>query len=319
MNYKETQRKKQIELINQGEIYHQAQGGGRYRKVERAFILKEGKDNFYADNLPPSLSSKVKEYFKKNKISWWMGKGPTGHVLSSQIACLNHLFLIRNDKKAVLKLLQNISPAFNEVCKVPCDEKETQGYIAFEVVSTEDHLNENFSHRGAQCTSIDACIYATHENGEKYLIPIEWKYTEMYYNTDRSVEKGKGKTRLSRYSSLITHSKQLKTYPDYTGTVYFYEPFYQLMRQTLWAEQMIQNKKKEDIEVDNYLHVHVIPSENTNLLEKKYKVSGENMEKTWRNQLVDQSKYKIISPKDLMASLESDYPEFITYLRKRYW
>ena len=36
-------------------------------------------------------------YFRSNHIPWWKGAAdePTGHVLSSQIACVNHLYLLR--------------------------------------------------------------------------------------------------------------------------------------------------------------------------------------------------------------------------------
>ena len=48
------------------------------------------------------------DYFKLNDITWWRGIKPTGHILSSQIACINHLFPIRNDPDAVLAMLNTI-------------------------------------------------------------------------------------------------------------------------------------------------------------------------------------------------------------------
>jgi hypothetical protein len=42
------------------------------------------------------------------------------------------------------------------------------------------------------------------------------------------------------------------------------------MRQTLWAEQMIAHKDSETIKADHYIHVHVIPQENNELLDKIY-------------------------------------------------
>ena len=50
-------------------------------------------------------------------------------------------------------------------------------------------MNENTSTRGSNCTSVDAFIYAVHRGDEKrWLIPIEWKYTENYSNEDKSNE-----------------------------------------------------------------------------------------------------------------------------------
>ncbi|HAO63021.1 MAG TPA: hypothetical protein DCQ91_03255, partial [Porphyromonadaceae bacterium] len=176
-----------------------------------------------------------------------------------------------------------------------------------------------------------------------WIIPIEWKYTESYDDCksgDKSNEgitykietnphkKPKGEVRLDRYSALIKNSEQLRSIPsfvenpnyDFQGSVYFFEPFYQLMRQTLWAEQMIQHKEEEDIKADHYLHIHVIPQEDTDLLNKEYRpANNNNMEDTWRACLVDQSKYLIVDPKNLMLPIKDSYPELWDYLAKRYF
>ncbi len=92
------------------------------------------------------------------------------------------------------------------------------------------------------------------------------------------------------------------------------------MRQTLWAEQMVINKANETVKADNFLHVHVIPSENYDLLEKKYKCSEKNMKDTWLSHLKNQDKYIIISPKDLLSNLDSEkYKDLLFYLNERYW
>lgn len=323
-HYKDKECERQQTLIEKSDIFNGIAGGGRFMgKVgdKRLFVLRDGDYNVYAP-----IRKDVLAYFKENGIGWWGGSKPSGHVLSSQIACLNHLFAIRNDADAVLSVLNNIRDEFTEVLPIPSDK--TPAYIAFEVVSDHQYLNEDTLNRGSNCTSIDAFIYARHKSGELWLIPIEWKYTEHYNNQDKSNEdrdrepkgsNGKGKKRMSCYNSLITASEQLKTLDEYAGSLYYYEPFYQLMRQTLWAEKMVENKGKERLQADNYLHVHVIPSENDELLLKKYKVSEKGMEESWREMLSDQSKYVIIDPKTLMSPTASKYPELHEYLRTRYW
>lgn len=79
------------------------------------------------------------------------------------------------------------------------------------------------------------------------------------------------------------------------------------------------NQNMGRIKADNYLHVHVIPSDNDELLLKKYKVSGKGMEESWREMLIDQSKYVIIDPKKLMSPIASKYPDLYQYLGTRYW
>jgi len=68
------------------------------------------------------------------------------------------------------------------------------------------------------------------------------------------------------------------------------------------------------------LHVHVIPSSNESLLEKKYKCSGKNMETTWRDHINDQSKYRIITPEKLLSGkLQGKHSYLFHYLSNRYW
>lgn len=315
---------------------------GVYRKEPREFVLSVLANNLYREIPQKALLS----YFEVNKISWWGGKEPTGHILSSQIACLNHLFAIRADREAVLSLARTVCTNFVDVLEIENDTEETKAFISFEVVSDIDYLKEcevgQSPTRGSNCTSIDALILAKHKNGKTILIPIEWKYTEWYGNTDKSTEDGKehekgsqksGKIRLGRYSDLITKSEQLKIkFKDYKSSVYFYEPFYQLMRQTLWAEQMtdLNNNIGEQIKVDDYIHVHVIPSENHDLLKddlstnrrrKTYSngtIEG-SMEGIWKSCLNNTDKYKIITPKSLLADIDKiKYKNLIDYLSVRY-
>jgi hypothetical protein len=71
---------------------------------------------------------------------------------------------------------------------------------------------------------------------------------------------------------------------------------------------------------DDYIHIHVIPAENSDLLNKTYPCSGKGMEDTWRTSLKEQSKYVIISPKDLLTTvIVGQYCSLHEYLEKRYW
>ena len=149
--------------------------------------------------------------------------------------------------------------------------------------------------------------------------PIEWKYTECYGTKDLSRDGRKGEVRLGRYSALIDASPQLKSMDNYRGSIYYQEPFYQLMRQTLWAENIIRHRDEEILKADDYLHIHVIPTANGDLLNKQYHVSNATMKATWRNMLTDQSKYVIIDPMGLFEPIVDSYPELSQYLEKRYW
>ena len=320
--YQELQREKTINLINSlHPVFAGAEAGKRFLGKDRDFVLKEAEKNLY-----PSIMTTAVYYFRQNRISWWGGKDVTGHTLSSQVACINHLFAIRNDLEAVTLLIKGLNPDFIRPLLIGSD-KYSPGYIQFESVSDKQYLNEDGLTRGTQCTSVDALIYAEHKDGSLWLIPIEWKFTEHYSNRNKALEGAaadptgcKGSVRQSRYNNLIRSSNQLK-YDNLS--LFYFEPFYQLMRQTLWAEQMVKNKDNETLKADNFLHVHVIPKDNNDLLKetgKPYKCSGLSMEGTWRSLLKDQSKYQIIDPKDLMRPLSSipAYAGLLQYLAERY-
>lgn len=334
MDYREYERLKSIKLIHNSNLFDGAKScriikykGKDYPKDE---ILLDGINNIYKP-----IRNDVLDYFVKNDISFWHTPRsseprykPTGHTLSSQVCCINHLFPLRQDKETVLSIAKLFCPVIKDILQIPTD-KYLPGYIQFESVTDKDYLNELQTTRGSKCTSIDALIYGNDNNGKYYIIPIEWKYTEYYDNKDKSIEdkigevkgtEGKGKERLLRYSNLIDSSQYLIAHSNYRNSVYYFEPFYQLMRQTLWVEQMIKHSNSETIKASDYMHIHIIPNKNVKLLEKVYKPSGKNMEDTWRSCLKHKEKYKIIDPINLLKVIDNKkYGDLIEYLNKRYW
>ncbi|MDD2234930.1 MAG: macro domain-containing protein [Desulfitobacteriaceae bacterium] len=212
-------------------------------------------------------------------------------------------------------LLRLIEPNLIEVLPITTDNYEP-AFIQFEAVSNKDYLNELSSTRGSNCTSVDALIYGLLNDGRKIIFPIEWKYVEAYYNDDKAAG-DKGITRKRRYTELINNSAQLKSE---NHAIYYFEPFYQLMRQTLWAEQMVIHNNSEIISADKYLHIHVIPADNNELLTRIYKCSEKPMEDTWRSCINNQGKYLIVTPKQLLSKVQGkEYDKFLEYLNKRYW
>jgi hypothetical protein len=92
------------------------------------------------------------------------------------------------------------------------------------------------------------------------------------------------------------------------------------MRQTLWTEQMIHHRNDERIKAEDYIHVHIIPNENDELLYKIYKISKKPLRESWLDNLKDREKYVIISPKDFMLNIDKNkYSDLLNYLQNRYW
>ena len=272
------------------------------------------------ENLHESIREDVKNYFSDNNIDWWIFDNsktkPTRHMVSSQIQCLNYLFALRKDKDSVRKLAQVFDPDIDDVFPTIADKDS--GYIAFEFVYENAKLlneTDTGAKRGSYCTSLDAFIIAK-RNKLKVLIPIEWKYSENYFDCkNKALETGKGRTRQNRYNHLIDNSKQLKSTHELVSSVYYYEPFYEFMRQTLLVEQMILSGIADD-----FLHIVVIPFENKDLLDKNYEFSKDGLKTTWSNCLSDKTKFRIIDPHEIIQTIEnrSAYSKLADYLKLRY-
>lgn len=342
-SFRENRKLYDLRLIEVGKIYNGDKGKKPYFLRDKnnpngiwrpkADLLINSKNNLY-----PQIADEAILYFALNSISFHHLEGdsdvgfciPSGHTLSSQIACINHLYPLRYDKEAVLSIAKQINSDIVDVMQIESDTF-LPGFISFEVTSDIDHLNETRGcqklTRGTMCTSVDALIYGRLKDDSRIIIPIEWKYTENYHedgkiDKDYSVEnRGKGNERLRRYSTLITNSQQLSLKKDnYKNSVYFFEPFYQLMRQTLWVEQMIANNKTETIKAENFIHAHIVPNENKELLQYEYPVSMKGMKETWESCLTDIDKYKIVEPRNLLANInKTKYQTLINYLTTRYW
>jgi hypothetical protein len=308
MSYKEKERIKAEALRD--ELLHDS-GMGVFKGKERAFVLQNPELN-----LQYRIRNKAIRYFKKYNIQWW-GGSLTGHLLSSQVSCVNHLFFLRNEKVLALRFLQNLNPDFVDVCEIDA------GYIGFEVTGNGNYLGEGTATRGANCTSIDAAMIGQLNNGKKVLVFIEWKYTELYAKECKA-DGDSGDTRKKRYNHLISNPDSPISIPSSKIDNLYYEPFYQIMRQTLLAWQMV---KHNDYGVEDWMHYEVVPENN---IELRYKVHSpdflqSSVEDAWKSVLKVGEKYQMISPQKLLKPFIFDNEStelsrsIVNYLNKRYW
>lgn len=286
--YKDFEKKKNEYLIKSG-FFNGDKGNGVFNGKKYPYVLEYYENNFY---MP--IYNKVIDYFSKNSISWW-GENkskPSCHTLSSQISCLNHLFYIRKNRFLCLQVLNFITNRnFIDVISFENDINDN-GYIDFEISNYREPY-----------VSVNALFLAKDKENKKHIIMMEWKYIEEHSYEDFSINKDE--KILNEYSSFINNSKQLKIkYFNYKSSMYFQGEPYKLTRQTLWAEQIIENKYSEKIGADDFLHIVVIPNKNKSLLSSVYKLSNMNLENTWRNILNDNSKFMITDNKKIIEALE---------------
>jgi hypothetical protein len=281
-------------LIKNSNIFN-GDAGGKLFPTDNGVFPKPDYLLQSRNNLINSIVQSVIDYFVENKISFWKTgiagvdefNMPTGHTLSSQIACLNHLFPLRLDKMAV-----------ESIVNLPNAEKIDDGYIAFEFVNqNKKYLGETNETRGTKCTSIDAFVKVNNVG-----IGIEWKYTETDYDAAKAKEYWKDEKYQKRYMPLLEKSN---IQADYNVLVSC-QMYYELMRKTLLLEQM-----KAYGEIGDYLNIVVCPKENTELYQ-----CCEN----WKGYLNDKSKFKLITPQDLLQNIDKEeYKELLNYLKTRYW
>lgn len=318
--YRENQREKIIKIRDK--LFNDP-GGGIIGGVATEFGLKDPWLNLWS-----GIADDAIVYFLANKIPWWKAKGetspndePSCHLLSSQVACINHLYFLRQRQDIATSVLKNIDKRIVYAEKIG-DPDVTSGYVAFEIIGAKNYLNEHSHTRGALSTSIDAVMVGRKENGKNVLFSIEWKYTEMY--DGKNVHKDNHD---KMYKLLLDEEDcpiKSKIVADNNYDALYYDPFFQLMRQTLLSWKMVE---AEEYNCDEYIHVHVIPQKNEILRlaitspKLPLAVVGNGMCETWRNLLKEPNRYFVIDPKDLLQPLvnEDDTRSLLRYLEERYW
>lgn len=302
MSYQESERQKAVAMRH---AFFGDPGNGQFLGKKREFVLARPELNLWE-----GIRNDAKEYFKIHKIPWWQGtgSGPTGHLLSSQIACLNHLFYVCQRKDIATALLKRLVPEIEEALKID------GGYIEFEYIGKKQYLKEKWFRRGANCTSLDAVMLGRVADNRKILFLIEWKYTEHYRPVDKYIAE-----RARVYDAFITSSDG-PFIPGLDPQSLYFEPFYQMMRQTLLGWFFRRDKQ---LDYDRCINVHVIPDGNADL--KKNITSphytGEDIHAVWKSLLREPDSYMPVDPESWLKSAVhlEDVGPWLSYLGARYW
>ena len=301
MSFRERERQR---LIKERDRLFKDPGLGLFSHKPRDFVLSEA-----AANLWEGIRADAIQYFARNKIPWWNGdeNGPTGHILSSQVSCVNHLYLLRQRPDLAKAVLRAIDSEIVEA------EVVDYGCVEFEFIGKRQYLKEREFSRGTNCTSIDAFMIGRTAHGSRRAFLVEWKYTEIYrrqdkYNTERAAV----------YDDLI-RADDLPFKPIEPQAFYF-EPFYQMMRQTLLGWQI---SKHEDYGCTSYRHIHVVPEQNAefhrNITAPLLK--GASVSEAWWAVLKRPEFYLSTTPANFMRPVleERDTKALTGYLTQRYW
>jgi hypothetical protein len=287
-------------------------------------------------NLWKNIRKDALDYFSAKGINWHSNSMennpetiPEGDMLSSQVSCVNHLFLLRKNQNYASTILKNIDKRIISA-EIVCDGYGNDGYIEFESWGTKENnnpLNEKSPDRkrGEKSTSADAIMVGRKNDGKNILILIEWKFTEDYTKNYGSkdkckfVEKDRNGNPYHEYHLLFDDpSCPIQPIDDFKDL--YYEPFFQLMRQTLLGWKMVEANV---MDCDEYIHLHIIPNDNLKIQEiisPNLKDKGINMSDVWKKLLKKPLRYKLLSPEELLSPLKTNQEtkDFFDYLKTRY-
>ena len=303
-------------------VHFDAEHPGRasYRNSPYRFLPAPKASKFPESiNLAPSIRSVGPDYFQANKIQWHTH---ANHALSSQVCCLNFLMPLARDHDRLARLVGSAldidPPELVDAKEGPDGEP---WFVAFEWNGGgHDYLNESLNgrllKRGSNSTSADAAI-RFRSGGRIEILLIEWKYTETY---GAPIQAKGNPTRTKRYENLtFAPNGPIKADQGLELADFFYEPFYQLLRQQMLAFQL---EKAGGFDCARVLHVS--PRGNRRLhhvTSRKLQPFGDDAFKVFRKLLVHPDRFVDCRTEDLFRPLiEGASPDdpWATYLRQRY-
>jgi hypothetical protein len=270
-------------------------------------------------NLAPSIRKPAHAYFNRFGVSWHTH---ANHALSSQVCCLNFLMPLAERPDILARLVGNaLDIPEPEMLPVEPGPDGRPWFVGFEWIGG-DYLNEAGANgartRGSNCTSADAIVRFRHGGTTETLL-IEWKYTERY---GQPIPPAGNETRTRRYKDLAFYpGGPIRNDQGVKLEDFFWEPFYQLLRQQMLAFQM--QKARED-GADGVRVLHVAPI--ANLALKKVTSPalqrfGYNAFAVFRSLLVDPENFVSRSTEDLFGPMVADLgeaDEWSSYLARRY-
>jgi len=195
-------------------------------------------------NLNPAFAEQIERHFAgdgRDGIVWHQHRN---HALSSQVCCVNFLAPLMRQPDVLSHILASaLGIAPPEMCPVGADA-EGDIFVDFEWTGAQDYLGEwpvgQRAARGANATSADAVLKYVTPTGPCTVL-IEWKYTEAYGAPipDSQNPEGGNRTRTRRYQDIaFAPAGPIRGDLGLTVAEFFWEPFYQMLRQQMLAWQM---------------------------------------------------------------------------------
>ncbi len=307
-----------------------AQHEGLYRKRPRFFCLA---DECADENLYEAIREPAIRYFEDRGIRWHDGlkdrRIPSNHLCCSQSCCVNFLYPMTSNPSLVASIFSRFYPDLLESLLIDKDEPlpdRSFPYMAFEWIGTQDYLGEQRRKgvprtRGANYTSADFTFRFRRRNGRIQVVLGEWKYTEYYNQRDLGTVAAR---KLNYWPAFSRKNGIFAKYGEDLYDALFFEPFYQLMRLQLLAQEM---ERSREMGADVVSVLHICPEANREFregvtsprLEEMFPNSG--VLEIWK-ELVPEDRFMSISVEELLDTIiqrvRGDDREGAQYLEIRY-
>ncbi len=253
---------------------------GQARGPDRDFCVPPAFSNL---SLLPEVREPALALFAALGIPWHAGidGGPSNHLVSSQVQCVNALGQMVHDP-------QRVKLAFGELLGIDeVLEVEPGRFLTFEYIGPEDWFGESPGvprTRGAHCTSVDAAFLHRAHDGVIELVLIEWKYTESY--RARTPDPVKDQVRRTRYADAVADPMGPIRSDVLPFALLLDEPFYQLVRQQLLAHALEQHGV---LGASRVRVLHISPTGNTayqrSLARPAHRTLGSTVSEVWKKLL----------------------------------
>ncbi|MBN9023892.1 MAG: hypothetical protein J0H08_17760 [Rhizobiales bacterium] len=210
-------------------------------------------------NLAPAIRDAAERLFSAEPSIQWHQHA--NHGLSSQVCCVNFLMPFADKPEVLRRWLEHVTgDHVVEMLPVETNRAGQPWYVTFEWIGDTDHLHEGregaLRKRGANATAADAAVAYRDAEGRRNLVLVEWKYTERY-GQPRSPERNP--TRRQRYEEIFRFLHgPIRADADVTLDDFFYEPFYQMLRQQMLA----WHTEAKDPGIDRVRVLHLAPAGN---------------------------------------------------------
>jgi hypothetical protein len=271
------------------------------------------------NNLAPTLQDAADRLFSADPVIQWHQHA--SHGLSSQACCLNFLLPFAQRPELLRRWIEHVtSDTVAQVLPIEPMRGGEDWFVTFEWIGDTDYLNEAKPEtprkRGANATAADAAVLYRDDAARTHLLLIEWKYTERY---GAPLDPKGNDTRRNRYDAIYRQPNgPILANADVTLDDFFYEPFYQLLRQQMLA----WHTERYNPAIDRARVLHLSPSGNRSLHQvtsPNLREIGRDAFEVFRTLLVNPQDFSSMTIEHAFAPLES-WPEadWFPWLKARY-